>query len=54
MHVSRRVELIEVASRSRRPRDPYRSGVEEIVLVLSRAATVLVLVIESRLDTAAQ
>jgi len=25
MHVSRRVEFIEVVSRSRRPRDPYRS-----------------------------
>ena len=24
MHVSRRVEFIEVVSRSRRPRDPYR------------------------------
>ena len=24
MHASRRVELVEVVSRSRRPRDPYR------------------------------
>ena len=27
MHVSRRVEFIEVVSRSRRPRDRYRSTV---------------------------
>ena len=28
MHVSRRVELIEVVSRSRRPRDRYRSSTD--------------------------
>ena len=34
MHVSRRVRFNQVVSRSRRPRDRYRSGIEEIVLVL--------------------
>ena len=37
MYVSRRVDFFEVVSRSRRPRDPYRSGIEEIVLVLRRS-----------------
>ena len=35
MHVSRRIEFLEVVRRSPRPRDPYRSGTKcTAVLVL--------------------